>query len=143
MSSFLVEDKTINTIIDYLANDNELGYIRRSIKKDLGFDLETYKGKEELGKLMFKLNCKATGERYHDSEGIGLEDFRPLNYKYMSTPCYNQFSALKSLSCWLYQCAEGETYASDIYKFFEQLKNELAYHILIRLPEYDKAQGWH
>lgn len=141
MSSFLVEDKTINTIVEYIANERDLDYIRRKIKARFNCDLETYEGKEALANYMFKMNCKATGERYSES-AIGLEDFRPLNFKYQCQPFYNQFSALKSLSCWLYQCAEGEVAESQEYKFFEELQGDIAYHIVCRLPEYEKIEGW-
>jgi hypothetical protein len=139
MSSFLVEDRTINIVVEYLASGGEMGYLRNKIKRDLCIDLETYEGKKKLGEYMFKMNCKATGQRYSESEGIGLEDFRPLNYKYeLVVP--NQYQALKSLSCWLYQCAEGEVYGSDEYEVFEEIRGDIAYHIVSNMKEYEDAK---
>ena len=137
MSSFLVDDKTINKVVEYLSSGRNLEWIRRQVKKELDIDLETTQGKEALGLLMWKMNLRGTGERYSGN----VEDFRTINYKYVCQPCYNQYSALKSLSCWLYQCCEGSVIESKEFKFFERLKGEIAYHIISELPEYAN-QKW-
>ena len=72
MSSFLVDDKTINSVVTYLAYGRDLEWIKRQIKEKYGFDLDLTSGKVGLGELMFKMNIKATNQRYNG----GVEDFR-------------------------------------------------------------------
>lgn len=136
MSSFLVEDKTINTVVTYLSTDRH-DWMKREIKKELGFDLDTHEGRKALGGFMFMMNIDALIERYDSAEG-----FRPLDYEFQFQPYYTDFTALKCLSCWLYQCAEGEVYQRKEYKFFEQLRGDIAYRIVNKLKEYEMAQGW-
>jgi len=138
MSSFLVEDKTINRVITYLAIGKDLEWVRREIKNKFGFDLDTEEGKSKLGDFMFKMNIKGTHQRYNG----GVEDFRPFPYHYRCYPYFTPYSALKSLACWLYQCAEGNVTKSEEYKFFDKLQGDLAYHILCGIKEYETAEGW-
>lgn len=141
MSSFIVEGKTINKVVTFLSENKDFYYLRSRIKKRLGIDLETDEGEEALARLMFEMNCKATGQRYANSE-MGLDDFGPLNFKYKPYYELTIFSVLKSLSCWLYQCAEGDVYDSEEYRLFTEIKGDLAYHIVADMPQYEKATGW-
>ena len=135
MSSYVVEDETINKVVSYFANGRNIEWIQRQLAA-AGYDLETYQGKEKLGIDMFRLNLQGTNERY----GGGVEDFRPIDYKYRSEINYTPISALKSLACWLYQCAEGETVEKPLYKLMSEIKGELAYHILCHTEEYNLSK---
>lgn len=137
MSSFIVDDETINRVVSFISRDDSMAYWKKEIKTKYGFDLETESGKEQLGLFMFKMNVNATSERYR---GDGIEDFRSMIYHYQNT-ISNKFQVLKSLACWLYQCAEGNVADSDDFKFFESIKGYLAYELVARLPQYE-SQVW-
>lgn len=134
MSAFLVEDKTINRIITYLATGQNMKYLKRAVEEKYNIDLNTNEGKTELGNIMFKMNVNAVNG--------GAEDFRPLDYTFRVEPVYNKYQALKSLSCWTYQCREEPIVDTKDYKFFEEIKLRMAYNFVICSHDYDKAAGW-
>ena len=137
MSAFVVEDKTINRVVTFLATDREGDWIRRQIQEKLGLDLTSWIGRETLGKLMFSLNCDAVNQRYGDDQA---QEFRPLNYEYrMDIPC-NRIQAFKSLQCWHYQCSEGDIDQNPLYQTMERVQGVIAEMIVTRLPAYDSLQ---
>jgi hypothetical protein len=137
MSAFIVEDKTINTIITMLKNSescfNSSWYIRKL--KESGYYFEDG-GEEKLGREMFELNCRAVDERYGEGQA---KEFRNLNYSFNHQPFYTVISAYKSLQCWLYQCSEGTVPESPLFKLMQDISNNIANHIVSRMPEYEKA----
>ena len=135
MSAFIVEDKTINTIVSFFALHRNGEWYRRQLK-DIGFDLETQEGKDKLGKAMFNLNIRAVTQRYDG----GAEDFRPLNYSFKLNIHFIRVTALKSLQCWLYQCTEGDSDQTELYKTMEKLKGEIACDIVRDTKEYEMAK---
>lgn len=135
MSSYIVEDETINKVVSYLANGRDLEWLRRNLAEK-GYDLETYQGKIKLGEDMFRLNLRGTSERYQG----GVEDFRPLDYKFHLEINYTPISALKALACWLYQCSEGDVPEMELYKLMSEIKGDLAYHILSMTEEYNRSR---
>ena len=92
---------------------------------------------ETLGFIMMKMNCRAVNERYKDFNG-NSEQIK--SYKYAFTLNTTRFTALKSLSCWLYQCGEGTVLGSKEYKIFELIKCEMAMEIVRSLKEYDLVE---
>lgn len=134
MSSFMVEDKTINQIVSYLKDGRDLEWLRRQLKEK-GFDLDSKFGAEKLGKNMFYLNCIAIDDRYGKNQA---EEFRTLDYKYR-LEIARPMQAYKSLRCLIYQCSEGHAMKHETYKLLEFISDRLAHHIISKLPEYDKA----
>jgi hypothetical protein len=139
MSAFIVEDKTINTVVTWLALEIGLsdGYVLRKKVKRLGYNYHTYSWLQTLANDMFQLNVDGVNARYGNGEA---EKFRPLNFKYQSHYVLTTTQVLKSLQCWLYQCAEGEVPKTKLYKFFDTfVVMHLLKKIVYSLPEYDKA----
>lgn len=138
MSAFIVEDKTINTIVTMLKNSEHVldsSWYKRELKEN-GFDLDHLGGDEKLGQAMFKLNVQAITERYGEGEA---EKFRKLDYKYSLQPHYTVISAYKNLRCWLYQCTEGDVPKTPLFKLMHGIADSIADHIVSRLPAYEKA----
>ena len=136
MSAFVVEDKTINKVVTKLAYDRDGDWLLRKLK-DAGYDLHTLEERTKLGWDMFSLNIRAVNMRYEDKPA---DQFRPLNYKYILEGNYPKISCIKSLSCWLYQCSEGDCDESPLYKLMEEIKTSWLYSVVSRLPEYEKAE---
>src|SRR3990167_3335405 len=99
MSAFMVEDRTINRIvntIEYYSRDNY--YLKEGLKK-LGFKLESVPGREELAHALFQLNIKSINTRYGKGEA---KKFRPLDFKYSQVEWGKPIQTLKSLQCFTY-----------------------------------------
>lgn len=131
MSSYLVEPKTINTIISYIADkdDNswektELNNIKYPTNQE---DLS------ELGQSMLNLNIAGVNKRYADYEQPPLIDY---HYQYKLA---TKIQVLKSFQCWLYQCDNGNISGHQLFKTMDRILNQLAKDIIYTMPEYDKA----
>ncbi len=143
MSAFIVSDKTLQDIVSYLDLDVRFGNtskcygsLGRMLLKN-GFNLELHEHKDKLIKEMALLNRLGVNERYNEQE---IE----RNVSYIDQFCPSIIQAYKSLSCFLYQCCEGDIpEKNNLYKMFEEIKNEMACCIVSHLPEYDKAEWGH
>ena len=140
MSAFIVSDKTLLNIVRYLALDagsagNRVCYgTLNNILLKRGFNLEYREHKDRLIKEMAMLNRLGVNERYNESE---LE--MPVHFIDGMPP--STIQVYKSLGCFLYQCCEGDIpETNDLYKMFEEIKNEIAHSIIHTLKEYDDAK---
>lgn len=139
MSSFVVENQTINEVISTLAAHRRCGTLlfHNTAKLEIDIDLSTPAGCAKLGTAMFELNCKAFSACYggrHD------DDLKDSAYAYRST-LPNLIQAYKSLQCWLYQCAEGDIPdVSLLYAAMLKIHAEMAHAIVQELAAYDKAR---
>jgi hypothetical protein len=134
MSAFVVEDRTINRILGWLSNyGNEH---RSALQRVLGAAQleENEEWQERLGLSMFLQNVDAVNQRYCERNGE-----LDLGYCW-SWENPTPVQALKSLSCWLYQCSEGSIPERPLYKAFRSLEASLAKDIVSNLPEYEKAE---
>lgn len=133
MSAYLVEDRTINTIVNWMYRElQENTYFKEEVEK-LGYGLDNL---EKLAQDMFRLNIKSLNQRYGSAEG-----FRDLHFIYRVTLPVSNIQVLKSLQCWLYQCMEGNVVRKKLFRFFnEVIKVDLMNSIIYELPEYDKAR---
>ena len=124
MSSYIVENKMIDRILTYLQdNEKELKYIPW-LKQPLTTEALT-----GLGKDMMALNIKAFMNRYPDEENI-------INtYQQLYRQRENKYQYLQSLTCFLYQCNEGEIAQMDIYKTFEKVRLHMMNKIIADIPE--------
>ena len=138
MSAYMVADETINRVV-YWPYFEVTRYqrLRDKLEKASGIVTTTYAWSEELGKAMFALNIAGVNDRYGDREA---GKFRELNYRY--TPAHGSpIQVLKSLQCWLYQCAEGDVVTQPFYKFFQDVvEPHLMISIIADLPEYQAAE---
>jgi hypothetical protein len=139
MSAFIVEDKTINNVVNWLRRDVELdkfSLIPHKLTK-LGFDTGKSGWTERLGYAMFQLNIIAVDARYGSGEA---GKFRKLDYRYQVTVPVPLVQVLKSLQCWLYQCNEGDVPTTALYGLFDNdVQLYLMNEIIDTLPEYQNA----
>lgn len=71
MSAYMVADKTINTVVNWLEQELEEAYgtiIIRQKLMELGFDTGTSDWAVRLGHAMFHLNITGVDARYGDGE---------------------------------------------------------------------------
>jgi hypothetical protein len=137
MSAFMVEDKTINYVVNWLRRERDrLFIIPRKLKK-LGIDTSVPGWAEILGHEMFLVNIRAVDARYGSSEAV---KFRKLDYRFEHTEAVPLEQVLKSLQCWLYQCCEGHVPETELYKLFNtDVRLYLMSEIIDTLPEYRNA----
>jgi hypothetical protein len=138
MSAFIVADKTINHIVNWLRREKFLVSAIPYKLKGLGFDTGKAGWAERLGYAMFQLNVIAVEARYGSGEA---KRFRPLDYRYEVTHTVPLVQVLKSLQCWLYQCCEGEAPETALYQLFDHdVRVYLMGKIISQLPEYQRAE---
>jgi hypothetical protein len=138
MSAFLVEDETINRVVEWLSWEvTKSPRLKLSVERTLGSATRSASWEQELGHAMFQLNIDAVNDRYGDGEAATFRDF---NYSYR--PAHGtEIQVLKSPRCWLYQCREGEVVKKSLYRFFDTVvENYLMSKIICALPEYEQAQ---
>ena len=137
MSAFIVQDKTINRVVNLLVQEirknPESSNLKENLSK-LGYDLSDNTFAEKLAEDMFALNVSAVRQRYSEKE-------EAPEFTYVEGHSASPIQTFKSLSCWLYQCTEGDVPASGLYKFFTDVfQNYLLKRIVYKLPEFDKAE---
>ena len=134
MSAFLVEEKTINRILSYLADElTRSDWFRSKFTTALGVNFAG-EWRTALGQKMWDLNQLALGYRYADPKQELLYQF-----SYASCPA---IQAYKSVQCWLYQCCEGDIpEVSKLYTFFDTVVvRHMASSIITTTPEYEQAE---
>jgi len=140
MSAFIVSDTTLQIIVRFLDLDVRFsdsskcyGCLKR-ILFDQGFNLYYPEHKDRLIKEMAFLNRKGVNARYNENE---LE----MQVRYIDAMPPSLMQAYKSLGCFLYQCCEGDIpETNDLYKMFEEIKNQMAHAIIRTFKEYDEAK---
>ena len=137
MSAFVVEDQTINEIVNFLEF-HESSWPGRIVFKETNILLNSEEGPKQLAEEMFKLNVEAVNQRYGENEA---HNFRPLDFKFGYVAAkVAPVQAFKSLKCWLYQCSEGNVPETPLYKTMDQLSGWIAETIVRELPEYEQAR---
>jgi hypothetical protein len=140
MSAFIVTDKTINRIVNWLDSALEEPYGTITIRQKLleqGFDASMAGWTERLGLAMLQLNVIAVDAQYGSGEA---KRFRPLDYHYEVPEPVPMVQVLKSLQCWLYQCNEGDVPQTALYGLFDnEVQLYLMTEIIDALPEYQNA----
>lgn len=148
MSSFIVDYKTINIIVSGLveANNKTDHYPGISHFTSLMHIQDTDGARDAFGQDMYSMNVEAVVQRYPDCVGNpnnmpGPVDennnHAPYKYRFELPPKTIQF--YKSLSCFLYQCSEGNVPETPLYLALDKYNDALAHHIAYRHPEYDKT----
>jgi hypothetical protein len=137
MSAFMVEDRTINYVVNWLRrNIDQFSTIPHKLK-ELGIETNVTGWAEILGYEMFQLNVKAVDARYGNGEA---PKFRKLDYRFEHTEAVPLVQVLKSLQCWLYQCTEGDVPETELYGLFNNdVQRYLMNEIIDTLPEYKHA----
>jgi len=126
MSSYVVNDDTINRIVSFFKATKHLTHIVREIE-DAGYNLNRNEDCSRLANDMFQLNVMAVNERY----GKGAaEEFRPLNFHYQFVMPPVQIKTYQEIKEWMYQCSEGDVPNSDLFKLIDTARDYLADHIV-------------
>ena len=137
MSSFIVQDKTINNIVGHLIAKQYKGNYDHAFRilKPLGIaSMKEHPQRKQLALEMHKLNVYAVNGRYKEINSWEDFEFAP---EYDVT----RYQALKSIQCWLYQCSEIDADERPVFKFIEEVKNSLMRDIIEDIPEY-KNTSW-
>ena len=123
MSSFIVNDKTINRILSFLAmwNFGENVKLKQKLK-NLSLFIETNKDLQEFGQDLKKLNYEAVKQRY---EKLSKEEVERVdNFKFKDEKC-DIYQAYQHLRCLTYQMAEGDIPETDLYKVMQEVELQL------------------
>ena len=154
MSSFIVENKTINRIVNFCFWEHD-GYLKHEIERELkeigiilhGFndDKDTDNALKKFGEELLKLNITAFYVRYEKSQFDVKKEIEEalIGYKYEDTPLKDRgiFQVLKSIKCFLYQCSEGDIpEKSNLYKCLRNIEGNIEKHIIGEIPEFNNAE---
>ncbi len=125
MSAYIVEKKTIDRIVTYIAQHVNTGaldayYPTLAVEPD------------KLGQRLWKMNTDAVDQRYSESNPVRL-------YKHDWVPGH-KMQVFKSLRCFLYQCSEGDVPETDLFKDTESLMHTIALEIISDMPQYENAE---
>jgi hypothetical protein len=142
MSAFMVDDITINRVVSWMyyeiVGDKNLSYYLKEEFKEYDFIKDS--GFEKLANDMFQLNANSVEQRHGKGE---LGKFRSLDFEFKLISILwlnNEYQVLKSLRCWLYQCAEGDILDTNkLYQKFDRLSGKLAYRLVEQLDVYENA----
>lgn len=134
MSAYIVEDETINTVVNFLSlkqtgND---AYWSKYILDDAGIKLDMLSNRMAFGLSLFDLNVQAVSERYDE-----IEEYV---YHFQQTVPPATVQAYKSLKCWLYQCSEGNVPETALFKLMDNIAKEIAMYIVETSPAYNAAE---
>lgn len=147
MSAFVVDPKTVNRIVGYLAGQLRRGeYFGRTLEKELNraeFSVDDRDNQSNLGLAMYNLNIHAVAQRYPGDTIQTLpgtyENGVLAPYQFDRLDGVTSIGAYKAIQCLLYQMSEGNVPESALYKALKSIKGKVAAHIVESLPEYEKA----
>ncbi len=144
MSSFLMSFQSLSNLGNwfYFENDTHGTYkqCKKLILEYLNKITDTEKEEfinnwnKEFSKMLYDTNCYAINQRYGDD----LNNLPEFQYK--EPKRVNKIQCLKSVQCWLYQCAEGDIDTTQIYKLMERIERILLNSIITELEEYKTAR---
>ena len=135
----------------YQVSENCLYNVLTLIAKSGGYGEHYHKAqpvikmaKDKPAKLfdhLARLNIYALTERYDSRMADMVSELRFNEQAYTKAQMYqNKYQLLKSLSCYNYQCSEGNATNEDLHKVCEGIFNEHCHDIVMRLPEYEQAK---
>lgn len=159
MSCFIVDPRTVAKIANYISDQINGGYNRTHLDVVIptGFT-DDILGKsgfavpEKIYKKLYRLNWMAFDTRYEGRHPENLDqcssDMRKFaEYDTLQTGLYEykigeaHWQMLKSMECYLYQCAESsDLETSSTYLMVRNMKNALMCAIIHRSAEYDAAE---
>ena len=138
MSAFVVRDKTINSIVNWLSRHvDDMTNLHRQLW-ELGVDTESEGWQKQLARMMSLLNEEAVYARYGKSvvKSLNLHDFH-----YNGEDSASAIQVFKSLQCWLYQCSESYVPQTPLYQLFDRdIQRYLMESIILNLDEYQQAE---
>ena len=132
MSAFMVNDETINRIVNYLVSlpESLLVLVR------LGYFLISPEDAKRLAENMFQLNVRSIEARYGKGQAA---TFRDLDFAYVPGPPEDLAQVVKSLHCWQYQSCEGNCDQDPLYRTMSNVLEYLQPEDMEGSPAYDAA----
>jgi hypothetical protein len=137
MSSYVVDNETINKIVSYIYA-TAIGpniYWKATKLGKMGYELRDGASCSELAHKMFDMNVAAVNERYGEGEA---EKFRRLNFKYRFASA-SQIEVIKALKAWKYQCNEGGVPNLALYQAMDEVLCLLCIDFVEQTEEYETA----
>ena len=104
-----------------------------------GIEVDSEDNAAKLGADMLRLNCQAVDARYGEGESKSFRDDLTYRFAHPYGPV-TAVQAYKSLTCWLYQCSEGDVPETELYKSMERVSDALAHHIVSESSAYEAAK---
>jgi hypothetical protein len=144
MSAFIVEDRTINKILAFLAQNPPRGIHSEPGRPfwALGYDLKAedeavrHTHCERLAADLFAMNCTAVEARYGQHEDVDL----PFLLQNAEPPSPLEF--IQRCSCLGYQCCEGDVPNFPLYKALREAQDITAMAYIMSLPAWDELNCW-
>lgn len=145
MSSFIVNDLTINRIVTFLFEyKGRYGNPFADIKKEfreMGFkivDLNENFERKAFGTALKILNAKAVFQRYKGKISVGeIEATKEYKYQIVRTSLHQAYNHLR---CLTYQMSEGDVPETELFKVLEKLETEMAIEIAEQTKEVKDAE---
>lgn len=153
MSCFIVNPRTLARMANYICAHINNGYNCTHLPLEVSDEFRQLvssngiASEEKIYQELYKLNHKAYNTRYegrHEPEDNDLDKFAEYDNSpvgmYSGGINANHYQMLKSMECYLYQCAESEELENSIvYKEIQRFKNAIMCKIVHSLPEYITA----
>jgi hypothetical protein len=141
MSAYIVENKTINRIVEALLYSRDTHSLNGPLPAMYNKWLKEFSQDEpeEIGLALYGMNYNAVMQRYSDLKRDELPGPIEAGYKYSDEPITSAIQIYKSLQCYLYQCSEGDVPELPLYKALDAYQHEIADHMITNTPEYERA----
>jgi hypothetical protein len=135
VSSFIVEEETINRIVtflyDHFLKTDILSSMTKAVLKEYDISVESIPECTFLANAFLYMNKLAVDDRYSENNLLSALKFKRIES--------NEIQVLKSMQCLQYQCSEGDVPKLPMYKCLNRLIGVLESHIISELPEYNQA----
>lgn len=138
MSASVISKPTMDRVISALLRSGPAVDVRTEVMPE-----ETDPG--AIGRILYKMNLDAVMQRYPDVEGphdapgpidvSGMHDLYIFDPRASDDPVDN----LKALSCYVYQCSEGDVMERDLYRKLCAFRSEMAANITYESKAYREA----
>ena len=134
MSSFIVSEASINSIVTFLHFNNALfGWLAR----EHDFDVTTGEGRRRLAHALHQMNRDAVNQRYGKGAAAEMESNpKGFTFRFVTR---RDVANYKAARCLLYQCSEGTVPEQPHYKMLKAIIGAIANEIIQKLPEYADA----
>lgn len=141
MSAYIVEDSTINRIVTWIAelpdrNSGPLRYLGRSLPIQLPIGCERREAAEKLARDLLSMNIAAVHARYGEADSMMPDE--PFTFAWEHSG--DEWQLLKSLTCYLYQCSEGDVPQRELFKQLDTFRAQVAEALATSVPQYQEAQ---
>ena len=139
MSAFIIENESLNNIVNsfFWRRNNE--HLRDKLRRDFNINLSCNNDKElnkelsNFGQLLANLNNNSVNSRYSELN-------EPIEFKLLEKEKVSIYQFLKSVECYTYQSCKGDCMEKPLYKFMIELEESLRHEIINEIEEYKNAK---